>query len=231
MYSKGIRSQSKLTPCKPQHRNLIVSHDLCSLSRLYWVLQIPSLPLKAIKFLALLGATKALTMKTCMLRPRWVCSLADWNNGTARGVNSPHLTHLGALVREGPTLELFPNYVFVQHPNSQLPLWLAEHLQSPLSAWKEKSLSSPAHTQETLQVQLVWTILITQQDGVPFLHYSVSRNGNKTWVLLCYALYKQTLGDGACSMEFTTCTGSAVPNGRQWQEAQVQKWATGISHN
>ena len=70
VYSKGSHSQSKLTPHKPKHRNLIVSHDLCSHSRLYWVLQIPGLPLKAIKFLALLGATKALTMKTCMLHSR-----------------------------------------------------------------------------------------------------------------------------------------------------------------
>lgn len=70
VYSKGIRSQSKLTPCKPKHRNLMVSHNLCSLSRLYWVLQIPGLLWKAIKFLALLGATKALTMKTCMLHSR-----------------------------------------------------------------------------------------------------------------------------------------------------------------
>lgn len=104
MYSKGIRSQSKLTPRKPKHRNPIVSHDLCSLSRLYWVLQIPGLPLKAIKFLALLGATKALTMKTCMLHSCWACSLADWNNGTKGGVNFPHLTHVGALVHEGPSL-------------------------------------------------------------------------------------------------------------------------------
>lgn len=104
MYSKGICSQSKLTPRKPKHRNPIVSHDLCSLSRLYWVLQIPGLPSKAIKILALLGVTKALAMKTCMLHSRWVCSLAAWNNGTKRGVNFPHLTHLGALVHEGPSL-------------------------------------------------------------------------------------------------------------------------------
>lgn len=47
VYSKGIRSQSKLTPRKPKHRNPIVSHDLCSLSRLYWVLQIPGLPFES----------------------------------------------------------------------------------------------------------------------------------------------------------------------------------------
>lgn len=103
MYSKGICSQSKLTPRKPKHRNVIVSQDLCSLSRLDRVLQIPCLPLKAVKFLALLGATKALTMKTCMLHSCWVCSLADWNKSTTRGVNFPHLTHLGALVCEEPS--------------------------------------------------------------------------------------------------------------------------------
>lgn len=68
-----------------------ISWFMFSLSRLYWVLQIPGLPWEAIKFLALLGVTKALTMKTCMLYSRWVCSLADWNNGTQRGVNFPPL--------------------------------------------------------------------------------------------------------------------------------------------
>lgn len=128
VYSKGSHSQSKLTPHKPKHRNLIVSHDLCSLSRLYWVLQIPGLPLKAIKFLALLGATKALTMKTCMLHSRWVCSLADWNNGTEGGVNFPHLTHLGALVREGPSL----NFEAI----SKLCLCLAPKQPAATAIWR-----------------------------------------------------------------------------------------------
>lgn len=97
VYSKGICSQSKLTSRKPKHRNLIVSHDLCSLSRLYWVLQIPGLPLKAIKFLALLGATKALTMKTCMLHSRWVCSLADWKQQHRERCELPPLNSSGSI--------------------------------------------------------------------------------------------------------------------------------------
>lgn len=171
MYSKGICSQSKLTPRKPKHRNVIVSHDLRSLSRLYRVLQIPCLPLKAIKFLALLGATKALTMKTCMLHSCWVCSLADWNKSTTGGVNFPHLAHLGALVCEGPSLnfEAISKSCLCPVPKEPAAAVIWRTFPKPLSTWKEKSLFSSACTEETLQVLLMWTILIAQQDRVPLL--------------------------------------------------------------
>jgi len=157
VYSKGTCSQSKVTPRKPKHRNPIVSHDLCSLSRLYWVLQIPGLPLKAIKFLALLGATKALTVKTRMLHSHWVCSLADWNNGTKRGVNFPHLTHLGALVREGPSLNFEAISKFCLCPAPKQPaatvMWRT-FAKPPLSLERQILFLTSPHA--TLQVQLAW---------------------------------------------------------------------------
>lgn len=149
MYSKGIRSQSKLTPRKPKHRNVIVSHDLCSLSRLDRVLQIPCLPLKAIKFLALLGATKALTMKTCMLHPRWVCSLADWNKSTTRGVNFPHLTHSGSISMWRAISKLRSYFQIMSLSRAQSAsccCYLGEHLQSPSQPGKKNPFShQPAH--------------------------------------------------------------------------------------
>lgn len=207
VYSKGIRSQSKLTPHKPQHRNVIVSHDLCSLSRLYRVLQIPCLPLKAIKFLALLGVTKALTMKTCLLHSCWVCSLADWNKSTTRGVNFPHLTHLRALVCEGPSLNFKAIskscLCTVSREPAATMIWRT--FAKPLSAWKEKSLFSSACTQEALQVQLLWTILIAHKTEYPYLHKSMSRHLDETWVLLCYALYKHLL-HGVYNLHRVNCT-------------------------
>lgn len=160
-YSKGIRSQSKLNPRKPQQRNPIASPDLRPLSRLYWVLQIPGLPWKAIKFLALLGATKALARR----KPAR-CTLAEsaaWQTETTapRGANFPHLTRWGVRVRAGP-----PRTAPLSCIQAASWGWGSEDIcRAPSQPGKK----NPFPHQEAVQAQPARTVPITQQDRVPFL--------------------------------------------------------------
>lgn len=207
MYSKGVCSQSKLNPHKPQQRNPIVRHDLRSLSRLYWVLQIPRLPLKAIKFLALLGATKLhlRNLHDVLAEPAaWQPTLQHWENFPS--------TRLGVELCKGAPFCFAA--VWSRQPGGAGP---SEHLQGPSQAG-ERNLSSP---RKTVQVQPVWPIPITQQDWEALLTLQHVQKPWRNWgpAVLRSVQKHEKAAPAVCRLRLT----QSKPYLRQGQGARVQR--------